>query len=97
MDNSDKQNAKFLGEVHEELKSKLLKMQLDNAIFERDFLLNALKSITGTEPWIGDKQIKEHFQKVVYGAIKSIEKQNQSFFIGTENGIADIETPPSYN
>jgi len=37
-------------------------------------LLAALKSLAGIEPWIQDREMKEHFQKTVYTAIEKAEK-----------------------
>ncbi len=90
MDNSDKQNAKFLGDFKEE---KTM------AEHERDVCLSALKAVAGIEAWITDEKMKRHFQTIVYGTIDSIENYRPSpcFFMATENGIADIDTPPSDN
>jgi len=91
MGNSDKGNARFLGDFKEE---KTM------AQHERDVCLSALKAIAGIEAWIQDAEMKRHFQTVVYGTIESIENPpppSPCFFIGTETGITDIDTPPSDN
>jgi len=36
-------------------------------------MLEALKAIAGIEAWINDNEMKAHFQKTVYGAIKAAE------------------------
>jgi len=84
-DNSGKQNAKFLGE----------KSMVE---LERDACLSALKALVGVEVWITDRKMKEYFQMIVYTTIRDIEAPPKPcYFMATENGIADIETPPSDN
>lgn len=78
MDNSDKQNAKFLGEVKEDYLLTLVKQSAqlpDEAM--------------GCE---SDLRIRETARRHVLEY-----EQEIAYFIGTENGIADIESPPSDN
>ena len=44
---------------------------------EKAELLKALKQLRGVEVWIQDREMKEHFQKTVYTAIKNAEKKEQ--------------------
>lgn len=41
-------------------------------------LLASLKSLRGMEPWIGDSNVLEFFQKTVYTAIEKAETFNNS-------------------
>jgi len=41
-------------------------------------LLDALKKVRGMEPWIGDSNVLEFFQKTVYTAIEKAETFNNS-------------------
>ena len=45
---------------------------------EKAELLEALKSLRGMEPWIGDSNVLEFFQKTVYTAIEKAETFNNS-------------------
>ena len=45
---------------------------------EKAELLAALKSLRGMEPWIGDSNVLEFFQKTVYTAIEKAETFNNS-------------------
>ena len=44
---------------------------------EKAELLKALKQLRGVEVWVQDREMKEHFQKTVYTAIKNAEKKEQ--------------------
>lgn len=58
---------KILNEVYLSRIEKLKK--------EKAELLEALKSLRGMEPWIGDIKVLEFFQKTVYTAIENAEKK----------------------
>ena len=45
---------------------------------EKAELLASLKSLRGMEPWIGDSNVLEFFQKTVYTAIEKAETFNNS-------------------
>lgn len=37
--------------------------------------IHELSKLRGLEPWIGDRQMNEHFQKILYPILEAYEKQ----------------------
>lgn len=114
MDNSDKQNAKFLGNIeptpiHEQTKEQLFESLISSLndmvlVAEEEFGIDAIQFATRGRKCFGGTAYQrynpayERAQKVLYYAKQAIEKfKEPTYFMGTENGIADIETPPSDN
>lgn len=52
--------------------------EIDRLKAEKAELLASLKSLRGMEPWIGDSNVLEFFQKTVYTAIEKAETFNNS-------------------
>jgi len=52
--------------------------EIDRLKAEKAELLASLKSLRGIEPWIGDSNVLEFFQKTVYTAIEKAETFNNS-------------------
>lgn len=94
MDNSDKQNAKFLGIIPEMLELREV---------EKRLLVKALRDIVFAARTTGGVAGRDG------GLVEACEKAEAvlaqlgkspvmpAYFIGTETGIEDIENPPSDN
>lgn len=133
-DNSDKQNAKYLGSVKDDprmvaacvnfckgheigflenntlleisRKRRLSLRKESDALptlraLERDMALDALKKLMLMAMTSGgtagpDKGLMDAIDEAER-TIMLIDGEPASYFIGTENGIADIDTPPSDN
>lgn len=107
MDNSDKQNAKFLGKV----KAKKYQPNAPWSI-QHNHHTSSFEAYDKDGAWRGEFASMEDAQLVAacvnacaglqidYLKTANIARDlfpTPDYFIGTENGIADIETPPSDN